>query len=101
MVQEKNRPHYSLRDIKAQMTTVEALNLTGSALDGITDAGMDVDDALEVIQSLKTTMFYKSMTTYANHSVWQDVYRPSWNGLPLYVKIQRSDEYFVISFKER
>lgn len=29
-----------------------------------------------VDMSLTTADFYKSMTTYADHTIWQDVYRP-------------------------
>ena len=40
------------------------------------------------------------MTTNKDHRVWQDVYHTEWHGKPLYVKFQRADDYFVVSFKE-
>jgi motility quorum-sensing regulator/GCU-specific mRNA interferase toxin len=58
-------------------------------------------DALAVVQGLSNADFYKSMTTHADHTVWQDVYLADWLGVGLYIKFQQAGEYFVISFKER
>lgn len=97
---EKSTPNYSLADILAQMQSVPEMNLTISARTGIRDAGMGQMDALAVVQSLTRKHFYKSMTTHADHRVWQDVYHGQWGDLSLYIKFQRSSEYFVVSFKE-
>ena len=97
---EKQTPHYPLLAIQAQMRSVPDMNLTVSARSGIRAAGLSQMDALVLVQSLKRTDFYKSMTTLADHKVWQDVYHGQWNGLGLYVKFQQAGEYFVISFKE-
>ncbi|RKZ37078.1 MAG: hypothetical protein DRQ49_16855 [Gammaproteobacteria bacterium] len=57
---------------------------------------------MSVIQSLKYHHFYKSMTTYADHRVWQDVYHFEYNALSLYIKFMRDSEgYLIISFKKR
>ena len=50
-------------------------------------------------------MFYKSMTTNADHRVWQDVYHvpvPD-EDMVLYVKLQADviTEFRVMSFKEK
>ena len=97
---EKLVPHYSLAEIQAQMTSAQAMNLTVSARGGIRAVGMAQADALAVVQSLTRNDFYKSMTTHADHRVWQDVYHGEWNGIALYIKFQRAGEYFVVSFKE-
>lgn len=60
---EKRRPHYDLKAILAQMICVENMNLTMSAQQGIRVAGMTQNEALEVINQLSATNFYKSMTT--------------------------------------
>lgn len=75
-------------------------SLTVSARDGIRAVGMAQGDALAVVQRLARKDFYKSMTTHADHRVWQDVYHGQWNGVSLYIKFQRAGEYFVVSFKE-
>ena len=97
---EKRAPHYLLAAIQAQMTSIETMNLTLSAQDGIRIAGMGKADALDVVRGLTRAEFYKSMTTTKDHRVWQDVYHAEWNGKPLYVKFQQAGEYFVVSFKE-
>lgn len=97
---EKHTPHYLLADIQAQMTMVHEMNLTVSARTGIRAVGMAQADALAVVQGMTHKDFYKSMTIHADHRVWQDVYHGQWNGTALYIKFQRADEYFVVSFKE-
>ena len=99
---EKKTRHYHLEEIQAQMKTVQELRLTYSAMKGIRCAGMVNQDALDVVQSLSRQNFYKSMTTKADHSVWQDVYHAEWNDLELYVKFQRDSAgfFFTISFKQ-
>ena len=98
---EKKTRHYRLEEIQAQMKTVQDLRLTYSAMEGIRRAGMVNQDALDVVQSLSRHNFYKSMTTHADHRVWQDVYRAERNGLELYIKFQRDSAgfFFTISFK--
>ena len=47
--------------------------------------------------------FYKSVTSYGNHRIWQDVYHvPSAVGT-LYVKLTADavSEFLLLSFKER
>ena len=55
-----------------------------------------------VIASQTRRDFYKSMTTYADHRVWQDVY---YAATPVrkdaYIKITLRDAAPVIQFKER
>ena len=98
---EKRTQHFRLRDIQAQMNSIQGLRLTDSAKTGIRLAGMVNEDAVKVVQGLSRRNFYKSMTTNADHRVWQDVYHAEWNGLELYVKFQRDTQgfYFTISFK--
>ena len=84
-----------------QMHSVEAMHLTLSARNGIKYAGMSLKDAWSVIQKLTMSHFYKSMTVHADNRVWQDVYHASHKGKAFYIKFQRHDEHFVVSFKER
>jgi motility quorum-sensing regulator/GCU-specific mRNA interferase toxin len=82
------------------MISVEDMNLIVSAQQGIRVAGMTKREALETIHQLSGTNFYKSMTTHQSNQIWQDVYHATWREKLFYVKFQRADEYFVISFKE-
>lgn len=97
---EKRTPHYPLSGIQAQMISIEEMNLTLSSRTGIRLAGMTANDALCVVRGLTGANFYKSMTTHADHRVWQDVYHAQWAGKALYVKFQQAGEYFIVSFKE-
>ena len=64
--------------------------------------GLTAAEMLGVIASLSRRNFYKSMTTYADHRVWQDVYHA---GTPAkkdaYIKITQRDEAPAIQFKEK
>jgi len=69
---EKHKSHYLLKAIQAQMSTLDAMNLTLSARAGIRAAGMAQADALAVVQGLTAVDFYKSMTTNTDHRVWHN-----------------------------
>lgn len=51
---------------------------------------------------LQRNMLYKSMTTYDNHRIWQDVYHINSHGLEIYIKVSYHYDRRppVISFKE-
>ena len=44
--------------------------------------------------------YYKSMTTHADHTIWQDVYRPSTAVGDVYLKLTVIDDVLIVSFKE-
>ena len=97
---EKRTPHYSLAKIQAQMASVPDMNLTVSARSGIRSVGMAQSDALAIVQGLSRKEFYKSMTTHADHTIWQDVYRTSSPLGEVYLKLTVVDDLLVVSFKE-
>ena len=53
-----------------------------------------------MINALTLTDFHKSMTTHADHRVWQDVYRPTTPAGDVYVKLTVIDDVLIVSFKE-
>jgi len=55
---------------------------------------------LDVVLALTATDFYKSMTTHADHTVWQDVYRPNTQAGDVYLKLTVIDDVLIVSFKE-
>lgn len=65
--------------------------------------GFDRRAVVEVLLSMDRSMFFKSMTTFADHRIWQDVYHVPAHDLLLYVKFQADvvTEFRVMSFKER
>jgi motility quorum-sensing regulator / GCU-specific mRNA interferase toxin len=52
------------------------------------------------VKKLTQEDFYKSMTTHADHRIWQDVYRPTTPASDVYLKLTVMDEVLVVSFKE-
>jgi len=67
---------------------------------GAAALGFDFDGMLAVVLALTTADFYKSMTTHADHRVWQDVYRPTTPAGEVYLKLTVIDEVLIVSFKE-
>ncbi len=54
-----------------------------------------------VVMSLTPRHFYKSMTTHADHRIWQDVYRArTAHGDQVYLKLTVIDDVLIVSFKE-
>lgn len=62
--------------------------------------GLDFVGMLSVLTALTTADFYKSMTTHADHRVWQDVYRPMTPVGEVYLKLTVIDDVLIVSFKE-
>ena len=96
---EKSTPHCRLSVVKAlieqgRVSTTYTARLGGAAM------GLDVDGIISVVMSLKLTDFYKSMTTHADHRVWQDVYRSATEVGNVYLKLTVIDEVLIVSFKE-
>lgn len=88
---EKKIPHHPLPDLKAdvEMRGVDAF--TRTALDGIDALGLSARQAVEAVLGLDKRMFLKSMTTHADHHVWQDVYHAVCpNGKMAYIKLTSS-----------
>lgn len=100
---EKWRPTYDLEAIKVALGSVDRLAMTTSALQDATALGFDRGGIVETILGIERRMFFKSMTTFADHRVWQDVYHVPARGLALYVKFQADviTEFTVMSFKEK
>jgi len=99
---EKRTPHYELRRIQEQVRRMGAAAFTKTALDGGREMGLTMAEMLAVIASLSRRNFYKSMTTYADHRIWQDVYHADTPvNKQAYIKITLRDLAPVIQFKEK
>lgn len=92
---EKPTPHCKLAVVKS-LVEAGQVRTTQSA----TAMGLDLSDMLTVVLALKPADFYKSMTTHADHTVWQDVYRPSTPSGGLYLKLTVINDVLIVSFKE-
>ena len=99
---EKRRPHYALAVVKAAFADPATLNRSFVSKQGADALAMDDAAVVATIQALAAADLEKSMTSYADHRIWQDVYRPKASGTELYVKftLDAQQALFLISFKE-
>lgn len=102
-VMEKRKPTYDLDAVKTTLGSVDTLAITTSALRDALGLGFDRAGIVEVIGSMTRKMFVKSMTTFADHRVWQDVYHVPAREVLLYVKFQADvvTDFTVMAFKEK
>jgi motility quorum-sensing regulator/GCU-specific mRNA interferase toxin len=96
---EKHTPHTPLNVIKSLIAEGK-VRTTGSARVGAAALGFDFDGMINVVLELSSSNFYKSMTTHADHTVWQDVYHPGTVSGDIYLKLTVIDDVLIVSFKE-
>lgn len=96
---EKRTPHCKLSVVKA-LVEAGKVRSTLHALTGGAALGFDFEGIVGVIMALTPADFYKSMTTHADHRVWQDVYRPQTRAGEVYLKLTVVEDVLVVSFKE-
>lgn len=92
-----------LEGFKAAFSSPAKLNVTGTAIRSAAELGYGTVEISATIQTMERTHFYKSMTSYGNHRIWQDVYHvPSSDGI-LYVKFTADvmTAFLLLSFKEK
>lgn len=95
---EKRKPTYNLESFKQSDFAITKKATQTAAELGLDDAGIR-----RIVSGMEPFMFYKSMTSYANHRVWQDVYHVPWNDEMLYVKFTEGvvTEFLLLSFKRK
>ena len=96
---EKRSPHCPLPRVKA-LIEAGKVRTTQTARAGAVALGLSYSDMIAAVLALKQTDFYKSMTTYADHTIWRDVYRPKTTVGDVYLKLTVVDDVLIVSFKE-
>jgi motility quorum-sensing regulator/GCU-specific mRNA interferase toxin len=96
---EKRTPHCALPIVRA-LIEAGKVRTTHTARVGAVALGFNYSDMLAVVLALKPVDFYKSMTTYADHTIWQDVYRPKTAAGDVYLKLTVIEDVLIVSFKE-
>lgn len=96
---EKNKPSCPLQKIKL-LVIAGKLRMTAIARSNAAMLGFDKSEVAAEILALNMNEFHKSMTTYNDHRIWQDVYRHQSRVGMLYVKLTVIDDVLVVSFKE-
>jgi motility quorum-sensing regulator/GCU-specific mRNA interferase toxin len=99
---EKFKPTYDLVSIRAEFSTVDGLRMTASARSCAFTLGFTLEGVAALIQTITREHFYKSMTSHADHTIWQDVYHVPHEAIVLYVKFTVDAEgHLIISLKEK
>ena len=62
--------------------------------------GLGFEDILRVVKALTSADFHKSMTAFADHRIWQNVYRVATPEGKAYLKLTVVDDLLIVSFKE-
>ena len=98
LVEEATYPLDWLKQLFGQSRWMVTLTAQNSAL----DLGLDEDDIFDCIMNdLAETHFYKTMPAEKNPELMQDVYRITYQGRRIYLKLQVVGDWAnVISFKE-
>jgi motility quorum-sensing regulator / GCU-specific mRNA interferase toxin len=98
---EKGTAHCKLAAVKA-LVEAGKVKATASAFSGALGLGIhDLAGMCSVVMALTTVDFLKSMTTHADHRIWQDVYHAKTaTGADVYLKLTVVDDLLIVSFKE-
>ena len=98
---EKGTPHCKLPVVRV-LVEAGKVRATASAYNGARELGInDLAGMCAVVLSLTPADFHKSMTTHADHRIWQDVYRTKIaGGDEAYLKLTVIDDVLIVSFKE-
>ena len=96
---EKRTPHCELAIVR-RLISEGKIRATLTAATAAKALGCDRLGMVEVVLALTPQDFYKSMTTYIDNKVWQDVYRPTTKYGDVYLKLTVVDDVLIVSFKE-
>ncbi len=98
---EKGTPHSKLPVVKA-LIEADRVRATASAFSGARALSINnLAGLCAVVMALTPADFHKSMTTHADHRIWQDVYRTrTANGVEVYLKLTVMNDLLIVSFKE-
>ena len=96
---EKRTPHCELSRVK-ELIEAGKVRPTHTARTTAAILGFDLKGMIAVVASLTIKDFYKSMTTYADHRIWQDVYHHQTDAGSIYLKLTVIEDVLIVSFKE-
>lgn len=87
-MKKKHQPSYPASTFKRLFEKPERI-ISPDAEKGAGNLGFDVEDIEQVVfEILGPDNFYKTMESERFPGLWQDVYKPRYRGVSLYVKLQ-------------
>jgi motility quorum-sensing regulator/GCU-specific mRNA interferase toxin len=96
---EKRTAHCDLSTVW-RLIAEGKVRATQSATRTAIPLGFTFESMVAVVLTLTPEDFYKSMTTYNDNTVWQDVYRPMTKYGDIYLKLTVVNDVLIVSFKE-
>lgn len=99
---DKRTPRYKLAELKKLIENEETRHIQPGCVRNATKLGISYTEIIEIVLSVSSDDFYKSMTEYENYMIWQDVYKHRHGDLVLYIKLKKSADGkgVVIQLKE-
>jgi motility quorum-sensing regulator / GCU-specific mRNA interferase toxin len=97
-----DQPTYDLSWIRYKLS-VGRYRIERPAMKGAAALGFDERDILSCVKALTSADFHKSMESETRPGLWQDVYKPTYEGADIYLKLQidGAADAIVIQFKQR
>lgn len=96
---DSEKSTYDLADIQNRVKAGAYL-ATIPALSDAFALGLDRYDIEACVLALDETDFYKTMAAHSKVGLMQDVYKPTYQGIALYVKLQIHGQAVIVSFKQ-
>lgn len=97
---EKRKAHYRLATVR-KLIEERKVRFTGTAVIGGAQMGFGAEEMLQIVSGLASKNLYKSMTSHADHTVWQDVYHVTTGAGEVYLKLTVVEDLLILSFKEK
>lgn len=97
-VMDKFTPAYDLEAFKRSQFEIKR-----SAMLGAASLGFKQNDIYQAVSLMERKHFYKSMTSYQDYRIWQDVYHVPYRDIMLYIKFTKGTltDFTLLSFKEK
>lgn len=99
---EKRKRHYDLNRVKTLIHANQWKSTYTAGENAYKDFGLGDEDIKNIILRLTSKDYYKSMTSYHDAKIWQDVYCPLVTGIQAYIKLQIvGNDIVIIQFKKK
>lgn len=100
---EKKKAQYDLKHIQDLIRSGKWVMTLTAKINAWEGFQLDIEGVKAVLLDLTRADFFKSMTTFEDHTLWQDVYHHWINDVQAYIKLQEADgtRSVVIQFKRK
>lgn len=100
---DKPKRSYSLQTVKDLIRQGNIIPPKIEVIQSANAIGFSILETYLSILSLEPKDFYKSVSEYEDHTVWQDVYKKKIGNVPIYIKfkiVETKNKFLLQSFKK-